>query len=236
MEYQDRKLFIGDEATNFREIKAGNIVRGILYRSSHPLVGGDIGNAIGRFAKKAGIKCVLNLDDGDATIEAKAKDAPWYKKLITEKRVIGLNMDMNIPGAYFNEKLKKGLRFMISHDGPYLIHCFAGVDRTGFVSAVLEGLMGATLKEICNDYFASFSSGFTSAYDSDDVNETVYYGGNIDDVYHKTQILYQLGKMNNGIAVTDGSIQSAVERYLLDDAGLSAEEIAKLKNILANSL
>ncbi|GHU76238.1 hypothetical protein FACS189461_3590 [Spirochaetia bacterium] len=118
MEYQDRKIFIGDEATNFREIKAGNMASGILYRSNHPLAGGDIGNAIGRLAKKVGIKCVLNLDD----------------------------------------------------------------------------------------------------------------------VYRKTQILYQLGKMNNGIAVTDGNIKSAVERYLLDDVGLSAEEIEKLKNILTNSL
>ncbi|GHV59041.1 hypothetical protein AGMMS49579_26670 [Spirochaetia bacterium] len=66
----------------------------------------------------------------------------------------------------------------------------------------------------------------------DDVNETEYYGGNIDDIYRKTQILYQLGKMNNGIAVTDRSIQSAAERYLLDDVGISEAEIVKLKNIL----
>ncbi|GHU04604.1 hypothetical protein AGMMS49960_20490 [Betaproteobacteria bacterium] len=213
------KIQIDDEATNFREIKADNIARGILYRSSHPLTGGDICNAIGRFAKRAGIKCILNLDDGDAVLEAKAKNVPWYKKLVTEKCVIGLNMDMNIPGADFSEKLKTGLQFMISRDGPHLIHCYAGVDRTGFVSALLEGLMGANLKEICNDYLASFGNGFTSAYDNDDV-------------YRKPQILYQLGKMNNGIAVTDDNIQSAVERYLLDEVELSEDEIFRLKNIL----
>ncbi|GHV86447.1 hypothetical protein AGMMS50230_20550 [Spirochaetia bacterium] len=223
MEYQDRKFFIDDEATNFREIKAGNIACGILYRSSHPLAGGDIGNAIDRFAKKADIKCVLNLDDGDAVLEAKAKDVPWYKKLVTEKYVIGLNMDMNIPSDFFNKKLKTGLQFMLTRDGPYLIHCYAGVDRTGFFSAVLEGLMGANLKEICNDYLASFRNGFTSAY------------GNIENVYRKPQILYQLDKMNNGIAVTDGNIQSAVERYLLVDVGISEDEISKLKNILIKS-
>ena len=32
---------------------------------------------------------------------------------------------------------------MASHEGPYLIHCTEGKDRTGFVSALLECLIGA---------------------------------------------------------------------------------------------
>jgi hypothetical protein len=149
-------------------------------------------------------------------------------------------MDMNIPDDHFNQKLKKGLRFMVTHKGPYLIHCFAGVDRTGFVSAILEGLMGTNLKEICNDYLASFGRGFSSAYEIDDHEDDVhrdeeinYYGGGIEYVHIEKRILDQLCRMNKSIAVTDSNIQSAVERYLLEDVGLSKDEIVRLENILS---
>jgi protein tyrosine/serine phosphatase len=47
------------------------------------------------------------------------------------------------------KKLKAALQFMITHKGPYFIHCFAGVDRTGFVIALMEAFMGANLKNTC---------------------------------------------------------------------------------------
>jgi len=66
-----------------------------------------------------------------------------------KKKVLALYMTLNIPGIKSNEKkLKVALRFIIMNEGPYLIHCFAGVDRTGFVSALLEALMGASLNDI----------------------------------------------------------------------------------------
>jgi hypothetical protein len=42
--------------------------------------------------------------------------------------------------------------------------------------------------------------------------------------------------MNKGIAVTDNNMQAAAERYLLEDVGLSKDEIARLKNILTNQV
>jgi len=49
-------------------------------------------------------------------------------------------------------------RFIIANDGPYLIHCTEGKDRAGFVSAVLEALMGADLQEIVADYMKSYEN------------------------------------------------------------------------------
>jgi protein tyrosine/serine phosphatase len=43
-----------------------------------------------------------------------------------------------------------------------IIHCHAGVERTGFVCIVLEAFMGATLNEIINDYLQSFNSIYNS--------------------------------------------------------------------------
>ena len=46
----------------------------------------------------------------------------------------------------------EGLRFFIANDGPYLIHCNEGQDRTGFSVAILECLMGASEEEVVADY------------------------------------------------------------------------------------
>ena len=201
---------IYEEDANFREVKAGKIAPGTLYRSSSPLKGGDLNNTISLLAAKAGIKCILNLEDNDSVVKSLSKDVPWYHKLVTEGNVIGLKMFLTIPSADFNKKLKKGLKFMIAHEGPYLIHCFAGIDRTGFAAAVLGALMGASMEEICNDYLLSFSSV--------DANTN--------------RLLYQLAKMNHGIHVYNKDLQIAVMNYLSKDVGLSKDEIMKLINVL----
>jgi hypothetical protein len=206
-----------EELGNFRQIACGAIGVGILYRSSYPLRGDDVGRAIERLASNAGINCVLNLNDSGAMIEGNSRMVPWYKKLVEQNNVIGLGLDLNIAGIYFNHKLRDGLRFMISRNGPYLIHCFAGVDRTGFISAVLEALMGASLEEICSDYSRSFGGVFSSAFD---------------DGYGKNQILRQLQKINGGEEVGDNNLQSAAERYLLTEVALTQTELDCLKTVL----
>jgi hypothetical protein len=46
-------------------------------------------------------------------------------------------------GIAVKSKLASGMEFLASHEGPYLIHCTEGKDRAGFVSALLECLIGA---------------------------------------------------------------------------------------------
>jgi len=220
-EEQKPIIYIPDEEhTGFMEIKAGNIAAGILYRSSSPLKGGDLKKAKGALAVKAGIKCVINLDDDCSVIEYLSKDAPWYHKLVVEKNVICLPMTFDISGVASNErKIKAALQFIIAHKGPYLIHCFAGVDRTGFVAALVEALMGASLKEICKEYLSAFPHDYSDSY-------RIEY-------YRKMKnLLGQLKKMARGENITGINIQNAAERYLLNNIGLSQDEIAKLKNIL----
>ena len=129
-------------------------------------------------------------------------------------------MTFTIPGVVSNErKLKAALQFMIAHKGPYLIHCFAGVDRTGFVVALVEALMGASLKEICKGYLLAFP------YDHSDSYRLEYYR-------KMKNILGQLKKMAHGENLTSVNIQDAAERYLLNNIGLTQDEIAKLKSVL----
>jgi hypothetical protein len=208
-----------DEPTNFREVCMGSIAPKTLYRSNHPNTGGSQDAIIARFAEEANIQCVLNLHETESMMRKDTYTyAAWYRNLIKKECVIALNMDFNFLSKEFTEKFRKGLQYMLWHDGPYLIHCFAGFDRTGFVCAVLAALMGATLQNIVDDYSISFGRKFISSIQNDNTE--------------KPAILAQLKSMNNDVDITEENLQSAAERYLLNKVELSEEELCELKDIL----
>jgi protein tyrosine/serine phosphatase len=211
----------GAESVNFREIRMGNIAPNILYRGSHPIKDNKQEKIISLLAAQARIAAVLNLSDTSSNIKLKSVFAPWYNKLFKNNRVIGLGMDFNNNSENFRKKLKKGLQFIINTEGPWLIHCHAGVDRTGFVSIVLEALMGAALNEIINDYLQSFNS----IYDS-----SIYGEVNKGDSLVVMQLLSAMG---NYLPVNDQNLQAIAENYLLSTIKLTVGEIELLKSKLA---
>jgi len=56
----------------------------------------------------------------------------------------------------FKQGLANGLRHFAENEGTYLVHCNEGKDRAGFVSALLEALMGASAEEIVADYMVTY--------------------------------------------------------------------------------
>jgi len=213
----------GAEAVNFREIRMGNIAPYKLYRSSHPIKNNEQEKIISMLAEQARIAAVINLSDNNQEITQKAIFAPWYDKLLKNNRVVALGIDFNNNSESFSKKLRKGLQFIINTEGPWLIHCHAGFDRTGFVSIVLETLMGATLDEIISDYLRSFNSKFNSSvYDEESKGDS-----------HIVKSL--LSAMGDNMPVNDQNLQSIAEYYLLKMIKLSTVEIGLLKSKLAGN-
>jgi hypothetical protein len=141
----------------------GNISRGLLYRGSYPVfkIDPERDRIYDKLVSEAHIACVLYLAGNDADVEVIANLAPWYNDLLKKKNVIGLDIqfDFDFSNFFENEifryKLRRGLQFLISRNGPYLIHCNAGIDRTGFVAAIIGFLCGADLDEVIYDYLLS---------------------------------------------------------------------------------
>jgi len=211
----------GAQAVNFREIRMGNIAPNTLYRSSHPIKDLKQEKTISMLASTTQIASVINLSDNNSEINGKAIFAPWYNKLLKNNRVIALGMTFNNTNESFNKKFKKGLRFIINTERPWLIHCHAGVDRTGFFSLVLEALMGAAIDEIVNDYLQSFNSIFESS---------IYGEVNKGDSLVVMQLLSAMG---NYLPVNDSNLRAIAENYLHTTIKLSIEEIELLKRKLA---
>ena len=168
-------------------------------------------------ASNAKIAAALNLCDTHAGIMGKALFAPWYNSLLKSGRVIALGMDFSITGENFRKKFKKGLQFIMGTEGPWLIHCHAGVDRTGFVCMVLESFMGASLDDVINDYLKSFDSIFESS---------IYGQTHKEDSLVAMQIL---SVMTNSQAINEQNLQHIAEIYLRNTVKLSAEEVELLR-------
>ena len=207
----------GARAVNFREIRMGNIAPYMLYRSSHPIKDNKQEPVISMLAGKTRIATVINLSDTMSEIYKKAFFAPWYNRLLMSNSVIAVGMDFSHTSPRFQQKLKEALQFIIRTEGPWLIHCHAGIDRTGFVSMVLEALMGATLDEIINDYLLSFNSIFESSI----------YSTQKADALVAMQLLSVMGGSH---VITDQNLQPIAENYLRNTIKLSADELTALKS------
>lgn len=123
----------------------------------------------------------------------------------------------------YRKGLADGFRFMASHEGPYLIHCIEGKDRTGFAAAILECLMGAGPDEVVEDYMITYYN---------------FYGIEAGTVQYKQiaekNIEYALNKVFGIKSIYDNQVdlKSCAEKYL-KDIGLDDNEIATLREKLS---
>jgi hypothetical protein len=72
--------------------------------------------------------------------------------------VINTEMNYDFGTEEFSAKVKDSVLFIIDNDGPYLIHCKEGKDRTGIFCAILECFAGGTADEIAKDYMLTYTN------------------------------------------------------------------------------
>jgi protein tyrosine/serine phosphatase len=207
-------------SSNFREIRMGKIAPKTLYRSNHPVCNGEQVPDIILAANHAKISTIINLSDNIAALITKTKACPWYRKIYERNNVIALNINMQFhpENKKSREKIKDGLQFMIEHDPPYLIHCIAGIDRTGFLSLILESFMGAKFDDIVKDYMLSYVD--KNEYSTDD-----YKNGSL-------FMVNMFSKIKGGSANPDEDLQYLAKNYLVEKIGLNDNEL----NLLASKL
>ncbi len=139
---------------NFRNVVTSGMGLGKLFRSSSP-INPELGrNEYADAAiEAAGVTVIMNLADS-------AEDAANYpgfaETYYAGQKVIYLNLGVDFAADDFKAGLANGLRFFAENKGVYLVHCTEGKDRAGFVTALLECLMGATYDEVVADYMTTY--------------------------------------------------------------------------------
>ena len=211
---------LDDEAfANFRVIHTTGMGRHTLYRASSP-INPDMGRHtyVDQAARNAGIATFINLADASNTYE---NTEDFYYQTC---QVIYLNIGMDFLSEASAASLAQGIRFMIGNEAPYLLHCNEGKDRTGFVCALLECLMGATIDEVVEDYMESYVNFYGVEKDTEKYEAVV--NGNI------LQTLTQVFDVPD---VYQADLAAEAEVYLTEVVGLSAAEITALKEALGSN-
>ena len=182
----DRTKFDSDVIfANFRNMKMGDIKENILYRSASPC---DNQHSrapyVDDLIEEAGVRCIMNLSDNETKLEkyisADDFDSPYFLSLYEEGKVLPLALNMNYLSDEFAAKIARGLTAMGETEGPYLVHCTEGKDRTGFVCMLIEALAGASYEEIVDDYMVTYDNYYKITEDSDPAKYTTIKEKNLD--------------------------------------------------------
>ncbi len=212
------------EFANFRMVKTTGIGEGKLYRSSSP-VNPEINRnkEADAAAKEAGIKTFINLADTQETMKGYEGFAESY---YAGQQVICLNLGVDFGLDEFKAGLADGIRFIAANEGPYLVHCNEGKDRAGFVSAILECLMGATADEVVADYMVTYYNYYAVKPDGDR-----YPAIANSNIVKSLAVAFGIPAVNNAETIEGVDLAAAAENYLLG-IGVSAEDIAKVRENL----
>lgn len=214
-ERSDYPQLSDDEFANFREVATTGIAPGTLYRCASPVNNKFNRNTYADAAiRGAGVTVVVNLADTEEQLLAFDGYDQTYYATVQHATVC---MDTNVTSSENAQKLAEAVRFMGQHPGVYAIHCLEGKDRTGFVLAVLECLMGASKDEVIADYMVTYYN---------------YYGVTPDDARYasiaNSNIIKTLERVF-GLESLDGvDLASTAEGYLTA-IGLTEDEISSLK-------
>jgi len=212
---------IKTKTSNFREIQAGEISPKTLYRSNHPIYNGRQVKEIALLANEAKIQTIINLSDSAQSLRHDLICCPWYKKLYDLKNVVALDISMNfeIMDTLFLMKIKRGIKFMLKHKPPYLIHCQVGIDRTGFFALLLESFMMASIEEMAKEYMLSY-------VDPNEFSED-------DRKLGSEFVLNLLSKICGRPLNLSDDINSLICLFLKDKVELTNSELLELKKLLS---
>ena len=223
-DYESDEMF-----ANFRSVRAGELREGVLFRSASPCDNQhNRATYVDALLKEAGVAFILNLSDNEQKIRKYLEDPDFacanFLSLYESGRVEPIALNMNYGSEEFKAKVAGGLSRMAEEEGPYLVHCTEGKDRTGFVCMLLEALCGADYREIVVDYTITYDNYYRITEETEKTRYDVIVECVLDPMIRSLS-----GDENADVHTMD--LAGCAEQYLLD-GGMSPEQIALLKDRL----
>ena len=204
-----------EQFANFRAVTTTGMGKNVLFRTASPVNPKRSRNTYADAAiRAAGVSVVMNLSENESTVRDFAGyDTSYYATV----RSVALNMGVDFTSADFQTKLARGLRYLAENPGVYAVHCVEGKDRTGFVVALLECLMGAGYDEVIADYMITY-------YNYYGVTET----DERYDVIANSNIVRSLQNAFGTENLETADLADEAERYIRS-IGLTDSELAALR-------
>lgn len=237
----NREDYSSDEVfANFREVTAGEIASGVVYRSTSP-INFEKNKVRYQYAaelcRQYGIQTIVDIADSEEKINtylhASENEGSYMLSCWDAKHIVGLGSNADYLDSAFMAKLANAVRQMLVMPAPYLIHCNEGKDRTGFYFLLLEALCGATIDEMKIDYMQTFENMYHQTRGSEQYELTWQKNG-----YRMLYLIAQPETWSNvksidwdHVQVEEAKLQQAAVNYL-QTTGLSLEEIQRLQKQL----
>lgn len=224
--YDEREKYDSDEIfANFRCVSVTGLAPNTLYRSASPCDNQhNRAPYVDALIRDAGVRCILNLADNEEKIANYLADesysTPYFESLYEAGNVIPLALNMNFGSADFRQKLTNGLISMSAHEGPYLVHCTEGKDRTGFVCILLEALCGASYEEIVADYMITYANYYGITRETDPARYTVIVENVLNPMI---QVI-----AGDGVELKTADLKAGAEAFLLG-AGMTQAQLSALE-------
>ncbi len=239
---------------NFRDagglkIPGGGIMRkGLIYRSANPdrVNGKDIGRL-----RELGIKTIVDLR-GPGESSKRKNGTPGIRVVnfpLDFAGVTRLKLRPLLTRRYDPEEINRvisdlyvelvdaarpvlgKMAELILEPGnvPLLIHCQAGKDRTGILSALLQMIAGADRKEIIRDYLASNDSLIPHFERLLRIRKFITFG-----LFPSEAVLHAVKQKHEDILTVLARVENhygGIEEYL-SGSGVDASQLKKLREIL----
>jgi len=224
----DRTKYPSDEVfANFRSVSVGNIPDGVFYRSASPCDNQHQRAAyVDDLIEEAGVKAILNLSDNEAKIEGYISredfDSPYFLSLYEDGKVIPVGLSMNYLSTEFASRIADGFIALTATDGPFLVHCTEGKDRTGFVCMLIEALAGASYQEIADDYMLTYDNYYEITREKDRAKYDTILEKNLDAML-KTVV------GDETVDIKSADLAPYARQYLVR-AGMTEEEVDAFLN------
>ena len=228
--FDERERYDSDAMfANFRSMNLGKLKRDVIYRSASPCDNQhNRAPYVDALIREAGVKTILDLADNEVKIEKYiARDgfaSPYFLSLFENDQVIPIALNMNYLSDDFGMKIVQGFNLMAEKEGPYLIHCTEGKDRTGFVGMLIEALAKASYEEIETDYMKTYANYYRIDKSNDKEKYQIILERNLDGM-----IAFMVN--DAGIDFKNCDLSIYAENYL-QRCGMSEEQIQALKGCL----
>ncbi len=214
---------------NFREVTAGYISEGRLYRSASPCCNMHLrAPYVDALMGEAGVKTVIDLADTEELIEGYIEgsdfDSPAFLALYEQGSVVPVALNMMYKSDGFRKKIVGAFSAMSEMPGPYLVHCTEGKDRTGYVCMLIEALCGASYGEIADDYMVTYRNYYGITKESDPERYDIIVSQVLE------PMIYSIAGDDADLSSAD--LAAAAEK-LLTDAGMTAKQIRTLRDNLS---
>ncbi len=222
--YSDERVkFDSDEIfANFRSFCMGRIRENTLYRSASPCDNQHMrATYVSALLKEAGVNVILNLSDNEEKISRYMAqedfNCPGFLELYEKGNVYPIALNMNYLSEEFAQKIAQGFVQISEKEGPYLIHCTEGKDRTGFVCMLIEALCGGSYQEIADDYMLTYDNYYKINPEKDPDKYNTILEKNLN-----AMLRFVCNDAEADLKTAD--LEAAARTYLLN-AGMSQEQI-----------